>query len=133
MRPRAQDSLDWQDLLFLKKENYYYLNNKSASPTSPAASWPHFRGWEMRCFPTLGQLLIVSALRFPACRLGMPYLCENAMMSRRASLPPRLACAIVLRYLDIAALEGIMMRLGMVKTSNNFVYASSSESAYLHI
>ena len=47
--------------------------------------------------------------------------------------PPRLACAIVLRHLDIAALEGIMMRLGMVKTSDNFVYASSSESAYLHI
>ena len=61
-----------------------------------------------------------------------PYLCENAMMSRRA-LPPRLACAIVLRHLDIAALEGIMMPLGMLKTSDNFVYASSSESAYVHI
>ena len=33
--------------------------------------------------------------------------------------PPRLACAIVLRHLDIAALEGIMMRLGMVETSDN--------------
>ena len=33
--------------------------------------------------------------------------------------PPRLACAIVLRHLDIAALEGIMMRLGMLKTSDN--------------
>ena len=33
--------------------------------------------------------------------------------------PPRLACALVLRYLDIAALEGIMMRLGMVKASDN--------------
>ena len=101
-------------LAISKKENYYNFNNKSASPTSPAASWPHFRGWEIRCFPTFGQLLIVSALRFPACRLGMPYLCENAMMSRRA-LPPRLAFAIVLRHLGIAALEGIMMRLGMVK------------------
>ena len=69
-------------------------------------------------FLTLGQLLIVSALRFPACRLGMPYLCDNAMMSRRA-LPPRLAFAIVLRHLDIAALEGIMMRQGMVNTSDN--------------
>ena len=48
----------------------------------------------------------------------MPYLSENAMTSRRA-LPPRLAFAIVLRHLDIAALEGIMMRLGMVKTSDS--------------
>ena len=44
--------------------------------------------------------------------------CLSLAMSRRA-LPPRLACAIVMRYLDIAALEGIMMRLGMMKASDN--------------
>jgi hypothetical protein len=87
-------------LAISKKENYYYFNNKSASPTSPAASWSHISCWEFQHFPTHGQLLIVSAMRFPACLLGRQYFCENAMMSCRL-LPPRLAYGTVLRHLDI--------------------------------
>ena len=87
-------------LAISKTENYYYFNNKSASPTSPAASWPHISCQEILHFPTHGQLLTVSAMRCPACLLGRPYFCENAMMSCRA-LPPRLAYGTVLRHLDI--------------------------------
>ena len=118
MRPRAQDSLDWQDLLYLKKKIIITLITSPPVPPVPLPAGHISVAGKTNCFPTLGQLLIVSALRFPACRLGMPYLCENAMMSRRA-LPPRLAFAIVLRHPDIAALEGIMMRLGMMKASDN--------------
>ena len=67
-------------LAISKKENYYYFNNKSASPTSPAASWPHISCLEFLHVPTHGQLLTVSAMRFPACLLGRLYFCEHAMM-----------------------------------------------------
>ena len=119
MRPRAQDSLDWQDLLYLKKKINITLITSPPVPPVPLPAGHISVSGKSNVVPTLGQVLIASALRFPACRLGMPYLCENAMMSLQGITPPRLACAIVSHYLDIAAWEGIMMRLGMVKASDN--------------